>query len=90
MKRKIEDFDSFSFRCPYFYNDETSNVGNGYNCKHKDCGDVEEGIGRCFTFSCPLVPTAEEEDFNDQNIDLNGFDKDDYYEDTFVLVELNE
>jgi len=93
MKYKIEEFDSFADRCPFFYQDKSS-IG-GYNCKHKECGEGEKGedgkvIGKCFTFSCPLVPTAEEVDFANENgnVDLNGFEQDDYMEDSFVLVPI--
>jgi len=93
MKFKIEEFNTFANSCPFFYHDDSS-LG-GYNCKHKECGEGEVNedgkvIGSCFTFSCPLAPTAEEEDFNNPNIDLNGFSKDDYYEDSFVLVDISK
>lgn len=52
--------------CGYFYNcnfteagKEQPDVNNGYNCRHPDCGDEENGIGCCRADTCPLAYPAD-------------------------------
>lgn len=88
----IDTFNAFSQRCPYFYTyharDGSPIVNNGYNCKHKECGEKEGKIGRCHVFTCPLVEEATEGDFHDPEIDANGFEWSEYTQ--FCVVERSE
>lgn len=53
-------------RCGYFFNccrtagyEDKPTVNNGYNCNHPDCGDTDEGIGKCLASACPLAYPAD-------------------------------
>jgi hypothetical protein len=94
--KKIVSIDEFTKECPYFYNSGTS-VNNGYNCAHPECGDhdttdaeyvKDAKIGRCHTFTCPLAPEADEEDFTNDEIDKNEWTE--YEEGNFFIVEVND
>lgn len=61
----IMPINDFANMCGYFYNaylrdDISSN--NGYNCSHPECGEIEAGTGKCFTWACPFGWEADEED----------------------------
>lgn len=63
-------------RCGYFYNaNDKHNVNNGYNCRHPECDEVQEGIGCCFTVSCPLAFPIDEEYCQDHGIDPDKYDE---------------
>lgn len=63
---KIVALDELAKTCGYFYNAEWDNgckcPNNGYNCKHPDCGEKEDGVGLCMSFTCPVAYEADEED----------------------------
>lgn len=95
---KIYSINEFANRCDYFFNayltpkdpnDKTFYPGrdpspnNGYNCRHPKCGEVQEGVGCCFPWACPLGYEADEEDFANPKIDHNGWT--DYEEGEFII-----
>lgn len=91
MTRKIEDIDVFANRCGYFYNaylEKDISCNNGYNCNHSEQSEVEvidgEKIGRCHCYSCPLGYEADEEDFNNTDIDNNGWE---FEEMRYIVIE---
>jgi len=54
-------------RCGYFFNahldpETQSSANNGYNCRHSECERIEDGVGCCHAWSCPLGYEADEED----------------------------
>lgn len=51
-------FDQVWPRCRYFFGD--SDVNNGYGCLHPEQEEVEDGLGRCHSFTCPLAPFEED------------------------------
>lgn len=62
----LMSLDQFANRCGHFFNcnltegfEDVSDVNNGYNCNHPDCGDKEDGIGCCRTDTCPLAYPAD-------------------------------
>lgn len=84
-------------RCGYFFNayltpadpgDETFYPGrdpdpnNGYNCRHPNCEVIEDGVGCCHTFSCPLAYEADEADCARFGVE--------YEEAEFLVVEIPE
>ena len=82
--RKIWELNDFANQCGYFYNaylEKGISMNNGYNCRHTECEDTEkdevtgEEIGRSFSFSCPLACEADQEDFNNTEIDNDGWSK---------------
>ncbi len=73
---KIIDFDNFVKQCDYFYTDNKKHVNNGYNCNHPQQKYKEEGIGCCYSWTCPFGHEAEKEDFENEKIDNNGWKKD--------------
>lgn len=94
MSKIIEGINEFANRCGFFYNayiKKNININNGYNCNHPDQTEYEEvdgeKIGRCHCFSCPLGYEAGEEDFENPEIDNQGYD---YEEMEFVVVEKDE
>ena len=85
--RKIIDFDSFSNQCEYFYAEDISPMANnGYNCNHPKQDYKEFDVGCCYCWTCPFGFEAEEEDFKDKEIDNNGYKKDDYAENEFLVL----
>lgn len=90
MAKKIEDINIFANECGNFYNaflEKGISVNNGYNCNHSEQTENEiindEIIGRCHCFSCPLGYEAEEEDFEDAEIDNQGYE---YEEMQFIVI----
>lgn len=64
--KAIMSLNQFANRCGYFFNSALAEgyedkpvVNNGYNCKHPECGDEEEGIGCCRADTCPLAYPAD-------------------------------
>lgn len=53
MTGRILYLDQLTQECGYF--NPRANVNNGYGCRHPRQEDVEDGEGRCFTFSCPIA-----------------------------------
>ena len=92
--RKIYQINNFANRCGYFYNaylEENFTCNNGYNCNHpqqeeaETNGDTGKEVGKCYAWSCPLGYEADEEDFNNPEIDQNGYDT---WEDCeFIVVD---
>ena len=59
-------------RCGFFFNcdmtpgyEDKPSINNGYNCNHPECGDSDEGIGKCLASSCPIAYPASGEDCHD-------------------------
>jgi uncharacterized protein YfaQ (DUF2300 family) len=92
MARKIEHLNVFANRCGYFYNaylEKDVSINNGYNCNHPDQEEIEttedgEKIGRCFCWSCPLGYEPDEEDFQNPEIDNQGYT---YEKCEFIVIE---
>ena len=72
----------FANRCGHFYIGE---VNNGYCCDHKEQTEEEDGEKFCCYFSCPLAYRAEEEDFENIDIDKNGWSKDSIEDEQIVI-----
>jgi hypothetical protein len=47
-------FDEVWPRCRYFF--DGADVNNGYGCTHPEQEEVEDDLGRCHSYSCPLAP----------------------------------
>jgi hypothetical protein len=63
----LMEINTWANRCGYFYNanfdpDAPCTPNNGYNCKHEAQEEQTNGVGCCFTWSCPLGVEANEED----------------------------
>lgn len=63
----LMNINTMANRCGWFFNacldDEAESFpNNGYNCRHPECDEVEDGIGCCHTWSCPLCYEADEQD----------------------------
>lgn len=93
MSSKIEDINVFANRCGYFYNayiEKNISVNNGYNCNHPQQEETEtvesQVIGRCHCFSCPLGCEADEEDFENTEIDNQGYE---YEEMQYLVIHEN-
>lgn len=93
VKKRIENIDAFANSCGYFYNAYIKYgiiVNSGYNCSHPDQKEThtENGkkVGCCYSWSCPLACKADEEDFNDPEIDNQGFD---FKEMQYVVTNLS-
>lgn len=78
---QIMTINEFANRCGYFYNAEfdADAPNNGYNCKHPEQTEKQNGVGCCFQWSCPLAIPADEEDCEKYGCE--------YEENEFVLVE---
>lgn len=66
-KEKVEvamRLNTWANRCGYFYNaeldpDAPCAPNNGYNCRHPNCGEEEDGVGCCYAWACPLAYPAD-------------------------------
>ena len=87
FKRKAVPFDTFVGGCDYF--DSNSDVNNGYGCTHPEQEEKQKGKGCCFCFSCPLGTPADEESFEEPDIDWNGTEKEDVGEDDYIIIPSN-
>lgn len=87
FKRKAVPFDTFVGGCNYF--DSNSDVNNGYGCTHPEQEEKQKGKGCCFCFSCPLGTPADEESFEEPDIDWNGTEKEDVGEDDYIIIASN-
>lgn len=87
FKRKAVPFDTFVGGCNYF--DSNSDVNNGYGCTHPEQEEKQKGKGCCFCFSCPLGTPADEESFEEPDIDWNGTEKEDVGEDDYIIIPSN-
>ncbi|WP_413778117.1 hypothetical protein [Caproicibacterium sp. XB1] len=88
---KIYSIDEFANQCGYFYNaylEKGISANNGYNCRHPKCEEVQNGVGCCFSWGCPLGYEADEEDFANPQIDHNGWT--DYEEGKFIIPNAKE
>lgn len=65
-----------------FYPGRDLSPNNGYNCRHPGCEIVEDGIGCCYAFSCPLAYEADEEDCARFGVE--------YEEGEFMVVKIPE
>lgn len=95
MSKVIKHIDEMVKECRHFHcADVEVNVNNGYNCSHPDQEEFEEvngvKVGKCYCWSCPMACEADEEDFDNPEIDKNGWDIDDYEEMTFLVIETEE
>lgn len=85
--KTIYQINEFANICGYFYNaylEKDITANNGYNCRHKDCGEEHEGVGCCFAWSCPMGFEADEEDFANPEIDKNGYTE--HEEGEFIIL----
>lgn len=92
--RTIYQINNFANQCGYFYNaylEDDYICNNGYNCNHplqEECDineETGEKVGKCFAWSCPLGSEADQEDFDDPDIDNNGYTE---WEDCeFIVVD---
>lgn len=71
-------------RCGHFFNcnlepgyEEGPNVNNGYNCDHPDCEEEQEGIGCCYSWSCPVAYSADGMDCARYGVDCEDCGKED-------------
>lgn len=87
FKRKAVPFDTFVGGCNYF--DGNSDVNNGYGCTHPEQEEKQKGKGCCFCFSCPLGTPADEESFEEPDINWNGTEKEDVGEDDYIIISSN-
>lgn len=87
FERKAVLFDMFAGNCKYF--DGNSDVNNGYGCTHQDQEEKRDGKGCCFCFSCPLGVPADEESFEETDIDWDGTEKEDVGEDDYIIVSMD-
>lgn len=62
----VMPLNTFANICGFFYNaclaegcEDKPVVNNGYNCKHPDVGEEDEGIGCCLASACPLAYPAD-------------------------------
>lgn len=81
----LMQINSLANRCNFFYNanfDPEAIVcpNNGYNCRHKDCQEQQDGIGYCMASACPLAYEADEKDCDDAGVE--------YEEGEFMVVEI--
>jgi hypothetical protein len=77
MKRKVVVFFWFAANCPH-YNNETD-VNNGYGCNHPEQEETDpdengKEQGKCYCWSCPLGVEPDEEDWNNPDVDFDGFE----------------
>lgn len=84
--RKAIPFDTFAENCKYF--NGNTNVNNGYGCNHSKQKELQKKEGCCFCFSCPLGVPADEESFEETDIDWNGTEKEDVGEDDYIIVQI--
>jgi len=81
---KIYQINDFANQCGYFFNaclntKENFTCNNGYNCRHPQQEEKEHNsetgnnVGMCYAWSCPLGYEADEEDFDDPDIDNDGY-----------------
>ena len=60
------ELDDLTGLCGFFYDaakeDEDCPSHSGYDCRHPACEEGDEGVGACFTFSCPLGARADGQD----------------------------
>lgn len=81
MKWKVTSFDEFAHVCPFFTSE--CSVNNGYGCTQPDQeeSDFDEELGRdhgkCYSSSCPLGVTPDEEDFDNPDVDWDGITRED-------------
>lgn len=79
--RAIMELNDFANICGYFYNavsEKGSSVNNGYNCKHPECHEIQNGVGCCMSCSCPLGWEADEDDCEKFGVE---------YEDGYVCTD---
>ena len=55
-----------------FYPGKEPSPNNGYNCRHPDCDSVEDGVGCCYAWACPLGYEADEEDCADFGVEYEA------------------
>jgi hypothetical protein len=96
VTKKIHSINEFANMCGYFFNaciEQNFICNNGYNCNHPEQkeADVNEEagtkVGRCYAWSCPLAYEADEEDFQDPEIDNQDFE---YEECEYVVVDMEK
>lgn len=83
--QKMVLFEDFARVC--YYSDFSSDVNNGYGCKHPR----QEENGCCFCHSCPLGIEADKDDLNNPNVNRDDIDEDDFAEEgEYILVPTGE
>lgn len=85
--RAIMPINDMANICGYFFNAELddsceTSPNNGYNCKHPECGEIQDDIGCCMCSSCPIGWEAGEEDCDEFGIE--------YEEGEYIVTEEQE
>ena len=85
--RAIMPINDMANICGYFFNAELddsceTSPNNGYNCKHPECGEIQDDIGCCMCSSCPMGWEADEEDCDEFGIE--------YEEGEYIVTEEQE
>ncbi|TET97713.1 MAG: hypothetical protein E3J23_08525 [Candidatus Stahlbacteria bacterium] len=92
-KIKIIHIDQFTTMCGFF-NSDTLEVNNGYNCNHPDCEETQiigdKEIGKCYSFSCPLAPEVDHQDLKEHDKDLYNDYKNDSEVNDYVVVNMED
>ena len=93
----LMEINTWANRCGYFYNayltpkdsgdtefypGRDPSPNNGYNCRHPDCDCMEDGVGCCYTWSCPFGFEADEEDCKAYGVE--------HQESEFIIVDIPE
>lgn len=90
MYRRIVEINRLANMFGNFYNaylESGTSCNNGYNCRHPGCGEIQEGVGLCHSFSCPFGYEADREDFENEDIDTRGYS---YEEGRFIVLNIPE
>lgn len=84
--RKAQYFEFFVKKCKHF--DSSSDVNNGYGCKHPAQEETEDGHGKCYCWSCPLGCPADKESLDEKDIQwVDGKpDTDDLEEESYIIL----
>jgi hypothetical protein len=83
----------FANICGYFYNanfdvNAPACPNNGYNCRHPNQGEAQDGVGCCFGWSCPLGEENERMyEADEEDCEEFGFD---YEEGQYVIVNVSD
>lgn len=93
-QRIIFEINELARTCGCFFNaclTENFEFNNGYNCRHPQQKQTETNpetgyeVGGCFAWSCPLGYEADEEDFQNKEINRNGWEE--WEDGQFVVVD---
>jgi hypothetical protein len=79
------EINTLANRCGYFFNanfepEAKATPNNGYNCRHPEQSENYQGVGCCFSWSCPLGYEADEEDCESFGLECE--------ESEFIIVDI--